>query len=46
MKQLGFVIARLAARAGLNINYAFDPIHAWRLGQPLALRKLIAEGGA
>lgn len=44
--KLAFALARLAVRAGLNLNYVFDPVHTWRLGQPLTLRKLTAEGRA
>lgn len=36
-------LARLAILAGLNLNWIFDPVHAWRLGQPLTLRGLAAE---
>ena len=36
-------LARLAIRAGLNLNWIFDPVHAWRLGQPITLRKLTKE---
>lgn len=46
MTHLGFVLARLAVRVGLNLNYVFDPVHAWRLGQPLTLGELTAEGRA
>lgn len=46
MTHLEFALARLAVRTGLNLNYVFDPVHTWRLGQPFTLRKLIAKGGA
>ena len=36
-------VAWLAIRAGLNLNWIFDPVHAWRLGQPITLRKLTKE---
>lgn len=27
-------LARLAARLGLNLNWLFDPVTAWRRGEP------------
>lgn len=36
--RLMFLTARVALRLGLNLNWIFDPLTAWRRGEPLASR--------